>query len=109
MQSHGHHGQRITHYLASIAENIGETVVAFEASIAVFNADASFGESGIGLFLLLSQFIFRFTPGQSHLNKGSGKIGSKTVGRSDGTAERIGSSKSFLIIKGSKGRENQGA
>src|SRR6266480_1885446 len=48
-------------------------------------------------------------PGQSHLNKGSGKIGSKTVGRSDGTAERIGSSKSFLIIKGSKGRENQGA
>src|SRR6266480_356579 len=47
--------------------------------------------------------------GQSHLNKGSGKIGSKTVGRSDGTAERIGSSKSFLIIKGSKGRENQGA
>src|SRR5437762_2982017 len=61
MQSHGHHGQRITHSLARIAENIGDTVVAFEACIAVFNADASFGESGIGLFLLLSQFIFGFT------------------------------------------------
>jgi hypothetical protein len=45
--------------------------------------------------------------GQSHLNKGSGKMGSKTVGRSDGTAEHIGPGKSFLIIKGSTGRENE--
>src|SRR5947208_7358403 len=60
-------------------------------------------------FLLPDPAQWGDEPGQSHLNKGSGKIGSKTVGRSDGTAERIGSSKSFLIIKGSKGRENQGA
>jgi hypothetical protein len=46
--------------LAGIAKNIGKTAVAFEASIAVFDADASFGESGIGLFLLLSQFIVGF-------------------------------------------------
>ena len=60
MQSHGHHGQRITHSLASIAENIGDTVVAFEASIAMFNADPSFGEYCIGFFLLLGQFVFGF-------------------------------------------------
>ena len=46
--------------MASIAENIGDTAVAFETSIAVFNADPRFGEEGIGLFLLLSQFVFGF-------------------------------------------------
>src|SRR5437588_19000 len=58
MSAHGDHGQRITHSLASIAENISNTAVALEASIAMFNADPGFGEEGIGLFLLLGQFVF---------------------------------------------------
>ena len=61
MQSHGDHGQGITQALAGIAENISDTAVPLEASIAVFNADPSFGECGIGLFLLLGQFVFGFT------------------------------------------------
>jgi len=47
--------------------------------------------------------------GQSHLNKGSGKIGSKTVWRSNGTAERIGPGKSFCLIKRPESRENEEA
>jgi len=47
--------------------------------------------------------------GQSHLNKGSGKIESKTVGKSYGTAERIGLGQSFCLIKGSTDRENEAA
>ena len=60
MQSHSDHCQEITHARACIAENSSDTVVAFEPSIAVFNADPSEGSSGVGLFLLLGEFVFGF-------------------------------------------------
>ena len=47
--------------MASSAEKISDTAVALKTSIAVFNADPSFGEEGIRLFLLLGQFVFGFT------------------------------------------------
>ena len=41
MQSHGDHGQGITHSGPRIAQNISDTAVSLEPSIAVFNADPS--------------------------------------------------------------------
>src|SRR5436190_5038345 len=61
MQSHSHHGEDITHPLARIAENISDTAVALEPSIAMLNADPSLREDSIGLFLFRSQFVFSFT------------------------------------------------
>jgi len=40
---------------------------------------------------------------------GSGKIASKAVGNSDGTAGCVGLGEPFLIIKRSTGRENEEA
>ncbi len=58
MQSHRHHREGIAHALASISQDLGNGVIAFEARITVFNADPLFGKSPIVLFLLGGEFTF---------------------------------------------------
>ena len=50
----------VAHARSRISEDIGHTPVSFEASIAVFNADASFGESRVRRLLCWCQFISWF-------------------------------------------------
>ena len=43
MEPHGHHCEEITHPLSGIPEDVGDTAIALEASIAVFDGNAGFG------------------------------------------------------------------
>lgn len=47
--------------MAGIPKNLSDAAVAFEASIAMLNTDPSLREHGIGLFLLLGEFVFGLT------------------------------------------------
>ena len=51
MQTHRNHHQSIAHTLAGISQDLGHAAVALQTGIAVFNADARFGQSFVVLFL----------------------------------------------------------
>ena len=60
MQTHRNHHQSIVHPLAGISQDLGHAAVALETSIAVFNADARFGQSFVVLFLCWGEFLLGF-------------------------------------------------
>ena len=60
MQPHGHHGEEITHALSGIPEGIGNTAMALEASIAVLDGNAGFGQGCVVRLLCWRQLVFGF-------------------------------------------------